>query len=163
MWQLILIPFGLQAVAIFFDETVFHLKRGLPRWERIGHPLDTLTMLVCMLFVLWVPFSRSTLAIYCGLAIFSTIFITKDEFVHKEVCPWAEQWIHAVLFTLHPITLTAAGLIWPVAQGVEVSPWIASWLDHPLQLYQFLYVQAGAMALFFFYQVVYWNVVRENV
>ena len=67
---LILIPFLLQMVIIGVDEWYFHLKRGLPKWERIGHPIDTLSVLACFAFVLFVPFSTLTLKIYIGLAVF---------------------------------------------------------------------------------------------
>ncbi len=157
MWWTALIPFALQAAAIGFDEVFFHLKRGLPRWERIGHPLDTLTVLCCMGYVLWVPFSQSALIGYIALAAFSTFFVTKDEFVHKEHCPAPEQWLHAVLFALHPVTLAVAGFIWPVVQGVEVTPWIANWLSSPHSLHTFLLGQFVSMGLFFLYQIVYWN------
>jgi hypothetical protein len=157
MWITALLPFILQALAIAFDEGYFHIRRGLPKWERIGHPLDTLTVLLCMAYVIWVPFSTATLIGYIALAAFSTLFVTKDEFVHKEHCPASEQWLHAILFTLHPITLTAAGFIWPVVQAVEVTPWIARWLDNGPQLHLFLWGQFSAMSLFFLYQVIYWN------
>ena len=39
--------FGTQAALMMVDELHFHRRRGLPRWERIGHPLDTATVLVC--------------------------------------------------------------------------------------------------------------------
>ncbi len=162
MWYTALIPFVLQALAIFFDEAVFHVRRGLPKWERIGHPLDTLTVLCCMGFVLWVPFSKAMLITYIVLAVFSTLFVTKDEFVHKEVCPASEQWLHAVLFTLHPITLTAAGFMWPVVQGVQVESWIFSWLNNPEALHLFLYGQFAAMSAFLFYQIIFWNVLWKE-
>src|SRR5438105_13033611 len=108
MWFLGLIPFILQAIAMIFDEGYFHIRRGLPRWERIGHPVDTLSVIACMGFVLFVPFSTSTLVGYIALAAFSSILVTKDEFVHKHHCPATEQWLHALFFTLHPITLTCA-------------------------------------------------------
>ena len=162
IWWTALIPFALQAIVIGLDEGVFHLKRDLPKWERIGHPLDTLTVIACMGYVLWVPFSTSTLIGYITLALFSTLFVTKDEFVHKEHCPASEQWLHAVLFTLHPLTLTVAGFVWPVAQGVVVTPWIAEWLDSKDALRQFLLTQFVFMNLFCVYQVVYWNFVRKE-
>lgn len=162
MWWLALIPFLLQAMAIFFDEFVFHLKRGLPKWEQLGHPLDTLTVLFCIAFVLWVPFSKTALIFYIFLALFSTLFVTKDEFVHKEHCPAAEQWLHAVLFTLHPISLAAAGFIWPVIQHVPVESWIFTWLDNPSALHLFLYGQFMMMTLFLFYQIVYWNIIYDQ-
>lgn len=157
MWLLAILPFFLQAVCMVFDEGYFHIRRGLPKWERIGHPIDTSSVIACMAFVLFVPFSKQALGLYIALAAFSSILVTKDEFVHKEHCPAAESWLHALLFTLHPITLAMAGFIWPVVQGAEVSPWISQWLDHPLHLHSFLKVQLKAMVLFLFYQIIFWN------
>lgn len=162
MWWISLIPFFLQALCIAFDEGYFHLRRGLPKWERIGHPLDTLSVLVCMAYVVWVPYSIKSLPLYCILAIFSSILVTKDEFVHKEHCPAAENWLHALLFTLHPITLIAAGFIWPVAGGAEVASWIHHFLSAPHELALFLKMQCGAMALFLIYQVVFWNFIWKE-
>lgn len=162
MWSLSLIPFALQAIAIFIDEAYFHVRRGLPKWERIGHPIDTSSVLLCMGFVIWVPFSLKALIGYIALASFSSLLVTKDEFVHKEHCPGAENWLHAILFTLHPITLIMAGFIWPVAQGAETAPWIARWLDAPAPLALFLKGQFAAMASFLIYQIVFWNFVWKN-
>ena len=162
MWVLSLVPFALQAVVILFDEGYFHVRRGLPKWERIGHPIDTLSVLVCLGFVIFVPFSQKMLILYSALALFSSILVTKDEFVHFDHCPASEQWLHAVLFTLHPITLIAAGFIWPVAQGCEVAPWIAEWLDRPQALALFLKGQFAAMGLFLMYQIVFWNVLWKD-
>ena len=110
-----------------FDEGYFHVRRGLPKWERIGHPIDTFSV-----FSAWVtsslsPFQPKRSSSTSLLAAFSSILVTKDEFVHKDHCPASENWLHAILFTLHPITLTCAGFIWPVVQGVEVDP-----LDRPM-------------------------------
>lgn len=162
MWILSLIPFALQILAMIFDEGYFHIRRGLPKWERIGHPLDTLSVLTCMGFILFIPFSTSSLIVYICLAAFSSILVTKDEFVHKDHCPASENWLHAVLFTLHPITLTCAGFMWPVVQGMEVTPWIARWLDNPEQLHLFLRVQFGATALFILYQIIFWNIIWKD-
>lgn len=162
MWTLAILPFFLQALCMLFDEGYYHIRRGLPLWERIGHPIDTLSVLLCMGFVLFVPFSKTTLPIYIVLASFSSLFVTKDEFVHKHYCPASENWLHAVLFTLHPITLTVAGFIWPVVQGVEVSTWIAKWLDRPEMLELFLKMQCWTMALFGIYQVIFWNIIWKN-
>lgn len=162
MWILGILPFALQASLMVFDEGYFHVRRGLPLWERIGHPIDTLSVLACMGFILFVPFSTTALVIYIALACFSSILVTKDEFVHKEHCPATENWLHAVLFTLHPITLTCAGFMWPVVQGVEVTPWIARWLNQPESLRFFLQMQFGTMTLFLCYQILFWNVIWKN-
>ncbi len=162
MWILALIPFVIQAVSMVFDEGYFHIRRGLPLWERIGHPIDTLSVLICMGFVLFVPFSKGALILYLLLAIFSSLLVTKDEFVHKHHCPASENWLHAILFTLHPITLAAAGFMWPVIQGSEVSDWIAKWLNEKEKLHLFLEMQFGLMALFLLYQIFFWNVLWKN-
>src|SRR5690606_8837582 len=137
-------------------------RRGLPRFERIGHPVDTLSVILCMGFVLFVPFSSSALVCYILLASFSSILVTKDEFVHKDHCSASENWLHALLFTLHPITLTSAGFIWPVVHGAKVSPWIERWLNRPDQLQTFLEVQFTVMILFIFYQILFWNFLWKN-
>ena len=162
MWWTALIPFGFQAVVIAVDECVFHIQRDLPKWERIGHPLDTLTVLFCMGYVLLVPFSKTAMIVYVCLAVFSSLFVTKDEFVHKKHCPASEQWLHAVLFTMHPVVLATAGFIWPVVQGAKVSPWIAHWLDNAPALRLFLWGQCAAMTVFFLYQIIYWNWIRDQ-
>lgn len=157
MWILSLFPFALQALCMVVDEAYFHIRRGLPRWERIGHPIDTLSVLICMGWILFVPFSKGALTLYIILASCSSILVTKDEFVHKEHCPAAENWLHALLFTLHPITLTCAGFMWPVVQKIPLTPWIARWLDHPDDLFLFLQIQFGIMTLFLGYQILFWN------
>ena len=48
-----ILPFFLQGLAIFFDEFYFHHRRGLGKWEKVGHPLDTLTVLMAYLFLLF--------------------------------------------------------------------------------------------------------------
>ena len=95
------------------DEGWFHRRRGLPRWERVGHPLDTLTVAACYGFAL---LSRATapgaITIYVFLALFSCLFITKDEFVHAKRCSAGEAWAHSLLFVLHPIVLASFGYLW---------------------------------------------------
>lgn len=157
MWITALIPFLLQAITILVDEGYFHVKRGLPKWERIGHPIDTFSVLLCMGFVIWVPFSQTSLICYVLLATISSILVTKDEWIHKSHCPASEMWLHALLFTLHPITLTVAGFIWPVTQGIEVSAWISLWLTQAEFLKAFLEMQFCVMGVFLIYQIVFWN------
>jgi hypothetical protein len=153
MRALIFIPFILQAIVITLDEFVFHVKRGLPKWERIGHPLDTLSVIACFAFVLLVPYESSLIKYYVGLAIFSCLLVTKDEFVHKHHCPAAEQWLHAILFVNHSVLLAAMGLMWPKLSGVE----IFSWLPSAESLKPFLWFQVAFATIFCLYQIVYWN------
>lgn len=136
------IPFLLQAPLILFDEWVFHKKRGLPRWERIGHPLDTFSVVVCLLIPSFTAYSPPLLKLYIVLAILSCLMVTKDEWVHKHHCPAAEHWVHAILFLNHPVLLTSAGFLWATH---------VSWAS------LFLKTQLCFAALLMLYQVIYWN------
>lgn len=140
MLVLLMIPFFIQGLIMFIDEFYFHRKRGLLLWERVGHPLDSFTVLVCYLFIsLNVP-STFNLYIYAGLCLFSSLFITKDEFVHTVECEATENWVHSILFILHPITFMAAGLIWfhNLSQVVLIS--------FPATIFVFM-----------LYQIIYWS------
>ncbi len=158
---LLISPFALQGLAMAVDEGYFHRQRGLPRWERIGHPLDTLTILACFGWLALVPPSPFSSAIYLGLAAFSCLFVTKDEFVHAKFCSPAEQWLHAVLFVLHPLVLAAGAVIWPALHlGGEI-PW--SGLTRYLGVGAFeagmVWTQLAIICGFLLYQVGYWNFV----
>lgn len=138
-----LVPVVLQGIAMLFDEGWFHRKRGLPRWERVGHPLDTLTVMACFTFLLVVSPERSgALTTYVALSVFSCLFITKDELVHAIECEPAEQWLHSVLFLLHPVVLGAAGWLWKLG-------------GHQ----QLLAGQLALSLVFALYQIVYWRFV----
>ena len=139
MLAIFIIVVGLQAVAMIVDEAYFHRRRELPRWERIGHPLDTLTIVICLGWLLAASPTTTNLYVYVGLAIASTLFVTKDEFVHAKLCTGGEQWLHAVLFVLHPLVLAAfagmwwTGQLWPLGAQLVIT------------------------VLFMTYQIVYWN------
>ncbi len=138
-------PFFLQGVALFFDEFYFHRKRGLPVWERIGHPLDTLTVFLCFLYIYLTSATTEHLNVYIGLCIISCLFVTKDEFVHNRYCDAKENWLHAVLFLLHPITFLAAGFIWMN----NLNP-------------IFLSIQPVVILCFATYQFLYWRFFAKN-
>jgi len=128
------VPLVLQALAMMIDEGLFHRRRGLPRWERIGHPLDTLTLIACIAWLLAFPAERTG---YIVLSAISCLVITKDEWIHKDACSAGEQWLHSVLFVLHPIVLFALAFAPPAL----------------------LAGQLAATVAFAAYQVLYWNVV----
>lgn len=136
----LIVPVALQALAMIVDEGWFHRRRGLPRWERIGHPLDTLTIAACLGWLVVVPPAAAhALPIYIALAAFSTLFVTKDEPIHARLCTAGEHWLHAVLFVLHPIVLAAFALLWWHGErGI-------------------LAVQLGVTLAFCAYQVLYWS------
>ena len=133
------IPFGIQALATATDELYFHRRRGLPQWERIGHPLDTLSVLACYAVALALPPTASSLRIYVIAAAFSCLFVTKDEIVHAKFCEPLEHWLHALLFILHPIVLASVGYLW-------------------LKEARTALLSLSALTLAFgFYQTLYWN------
>lgn len=137
---LLLTPFVLQAVVMLVDELHFHRKRGLGMWEKFGHPLDSLSVFFCYLFLVCFPPTEMNLKIYIGLCAFSCLFITKDEFVHTEECEASENWLHSVLFVIHPVTFLAAGLIWK--EGLNP---------------QFIMLQPFVIFAVMIYQIVYWS------
>lgn len=124
------------------DEFHFHRERGLPLWERIGHPLDTLTVVICYGFLLLSSPGRQALFVFVALALFSILFTAKDEPIHTKLCRAAEHRTHVVLFALHPIVLASAALLWQA--GTPVSR-------------RLLLGQALLTALFMLYQLLFWN------
>jgi hypothetical protein len=146
------IPFPLQMICMAVDEIHFHRRRGLPRWERLGHPLDTLTVLACFVWLMIAPPSAFSLSVYAGLSAFSCLFVTKDEPVHSKYCSSGEHWLHAMLFILHPLVLLSAGLLW------------YGWGQQPLSFirytgfeHEFLLVNTLLTLAFGLYQLIYWN------
>ncbi|HEX3849894.1 MAG TPA: hypothetical protein VHW01_02940 [Polyangiaceae bacterium] len=141
MLGLLLLPAALQALAMLVDELVFHRKRGLPRWERLGHPLDTLTAALCYGWLVAMPVKNAhALGAYVALCAFSCLFITKDELVHARLCEPLETWLHALLFVLHPVVFLAFGVVW--YSGAH--DWIIK-------------AALGSTLGFLSYQVAYWS------
>src|SRR6185295_1334290 len=71
---MVVIPIALQGLAMAVDELWFHRRRGLPRWERLGHPLDTLTVALCYGWLVALPPSQpDALGIYVGFCAFSSL------------------------------------------------------------------------------------------
>jgi hypothetical protein len=132
--------FGVQATLMLVDEFYFHHQRRLPRWERIGHPLDTLSVLACYAMTLALSPGDHKVILFLAAAAFSCLFVTKDELVHARLCGPGEHWLHAALFVMHPIVLGLAALLW-IRGGHRT-------------------LLAGQTALtlaFGLYQTVYWN------
>jgi len=151
----------LQGAVMGVDELYFHRRRGLGRWERIGHPIDTLSVVACLVWVLVVPPRRAAAFGFIALCVFSCLLITKDEWVHARRCSAGEHWVHALLFLVHPVTLATLGLLWPGLHTASSAPipWLAA--DRFL-----LVVVAGQLVLtvtFCAYQIVYWNLPWRRV
>jgi hypothetical protein len=137
---ILLLPALLQMLAMLADEGVCHRKRGLPLWERLGHPIDTLSVAACYGWLVASRPESRALAIYVGLVAFSCLLVTKDEFVHVRICNAFESWLHGVLFMLHPTVFLAFGFIW----WSELNGWIVR-------------AQLAATLMFCVYQLLYWN------
>jgi hypothetical protein len=136
--------FGSHALLMSVDES-FHRRRGLKPWERWGHPLDTLTVLVVILFALTNEFNKFNLWIYGALSIFSTLFVTKDEWIHQQDCGPIEHWLHSLLFILHPLIFLVVYQFW--SEGV-----FPNWF----KFIPYLILSFGL------YQLLYWNFLRRN-
>lgn len=149
--RLTLIPFAVQGVAMMADEFHFHRQRDLPSWERVGHALDTISVLSYYLFLLFSAPGDVTKVTYVGLATFSCVLITKDEFVHRKLCSAFEMWLHAVLFVLHPVALGFGYWLW-VNRTAS---------DRELYLFNSaIGAQTVIIFCFLLYQVFYWNFMR---
>jgi len=155
-WALAL-PLVVQTTAMLVDEGYFHRRRGLGPWERMGHPLDTLTVLACLAWVLFVPPSGRAIAVYAGLAALSCLFITKDEPVHARACTAGEHWIHALLFVVHPAGLAVVALLWPAVHAHGDGALLPSWLAPTAPMGRLVGIELALTASFFVYQTVYWN------
>jgi hypothetical protein len=146
-------PFLLQGLSMMVDEFYYHRKRGLPKWERVGHPIDTLSVIACYLFLQFFAPTAENGIWYTGLCLFSCLLVTKDEFEHRKYCSGGEQWLHAVLFILHPLVFLVAGWIWYVQGTGGAAPTL---LVDALRL-QF-YITLG----FLIYQITYWNIIWKT-
>jgi hypothetical protein len=141
MVPFLVVPSALQACAMLVDEGWFHRRRGLPKWERLGHPLDTFSAAACYAWIVVErPSDPHALAVYATMALLSCLLITKDEFVHARRCEPGELWLHAVLFVLHPIVFLALGLLWLAGDAGE-----------------FLRAQLVVTLGFAAYQIAYWS------
>ncbi len=137
--MILYLPFIIQGLIMMVDEFYFHEKRGLPKWEIIGHPLDSLSVLFCYAYLAFVNPTQTALTVYICLCVFSCLFITKDEWVHKEQCEPLENWLHSLLFILHPITFAAAGVLWFEGE------------------HTFLVIQPVIILVFMSYQIIRWS------
>jgi hypothetical protein len=134
------LPFILQSLFMAIDEEL-HKKRGLGLWERLGHPLDTLTVFVPLSFVAIREVTETNMTVFIILAVFSCLFITKDEFIHAKECSAFENWLHSVLFILHPMIFLSTAVLWKY---------------HPAN--EFLTYQPLMVGAFMTYQILKWSI-----
>jgi len=156
MKYLLLLPLVAQGLASLVDEFNFHFARGLPRWEHLGDPLDTFTVLAP---ILWQGFSlpsQGNLTVYIVAAAFSCLFVIKDEFVHADVNAPAENVNDALLFVMYPLAFAALALLWPLYHAPAGA---IVWLEQFRDLESALPIQSSILTLYMIYQAVYWNLI----
>jgi hypothetical protein len=136
--------FAAQGLLLVADEFVFHRRREIPPWERIGHPLDTLTVFVPFLLTVSLPPETPWTGLFVALAGFSCLFVAKDEWVHARLCGGGEQALHALLFLLHPLLFAAGWFLWKAGE--------TGWLMG----------QCLVVGGFMVYQVAYWNIWKRS-
>ena len=130
-----------QVIVMTADEFVFHRTRGLGRFERVGHVVDTGVYFFAVIIpALFLP-TKTALTIFAIIAVISSLVITKDEPVHARECGGKEQWCHAVLFILHGVLLISIGALWYAAPQSVL-----------LKILPVLVFSWG------FYQFYYWNI-----
>lgn len=142
-----LAPVVAQGACLLVDEFKFHHARGLGLWERYGHPLDTLSVLVCFLVPTLFSFGGTASWIYVALCAFSCVFVTKDEGVHTQECGAAEHRLHALLFVLHPLVFTGFGLLWAFRPALVM----------PLAV-----GQVGLLVVVMAYQLLFWVILGKG-
>ncbi|MBI1764474.1 MAG: hypothetical protein HYR56_23870 [Acidobacteria bacterium] len=114
--------------------------------------MDTLTVLFCFGWVFLVVPTTVTVCAYTGLSLFSCLFVTKDEAIHCQVCKASEQWVHALMFMLHPLILLSAGLLWPVWHGQALSFFTYTGFERSFLLGNTLLTFGFGL-----FQLLYWN------
>jgi O-antigen/teichoic acid export membrane protein len=141
------------------DEFYFHHKRKLPKWERLGHPVDTLFFFSCFLIVLFFPMTKLTVILFFILSFISSLIIVKDEFIHAKCCCIKENYLHALLFVFHPILLIILFLSWSSFTNSYFSG-----LENfnSIIVKNIIYFQFVTTVLFFIYQIVFWNFIYKE-
>lgn len=147
------LPFALQGLAMGVDEFGFHHRRMVPRWEWLGHALDTSVFLACLACPLLLAPEPANLRLYGVLAVLSCLLITKDEFIHQRLCTGGEHWLHAVLFILHPIVLAATAYLW-LSSGAEMMQGAST--PSPTLATGMLLFQTLLVSGFLLFQIIYW-------
>lgn len=139
------------------DEWVFHRRRGLRLWERVSHPMDAVIWAIALAWLLFIPPGPRAAWIYVVLLLLSSLLITKDEWIHARECCGEEQWLHALLFILHPTLLIVGGApswgLWPILHSAAPVAELARLA---------LGVQIVLALSFAGYQIVYWRNRRRN-
>lgn len=144
MTSLLIGAICLQGLLVAFDEFYFHWRRNLPRWERLGHPLDSVSLLMPVGLLAF--FNKTPLieSLYGILGILSCLCITKDEWIHRKYSEPGESWVHSLLFVLHPAVLLSGYF---------------SWGSSPFVIKGFFF----SILAFGIYQIIFWNFYADRI
>jgi hypothetical protein len=140
------LPFLLQGLVLLVDEFWFHHQRGLGRWERWGHPLDTLSVLLPVTVATFQAPRAPWRLVFYTLSVLSCFVVTKDEWIHAAQARPSEHWLHSLLFITHPMVFVS---VWKI--------WNSTGARNP-----FLLLQFSALLLFMTYQLVWWCLLQKG-
>jgi hypothetical protein len=136
---------GTQALCTAVDELYCHRRRHLPKWERVGHPVDTFAFMATSAITALLAPVESNLALFWTLAVVTMLLVTKDEWIHKQYCDGFELWLHAVMFVLHGVSLVGLAWLWQHDEGAVIRGTVP--------------VITGLVLI---YQTLYWNWSRND-
>ena len=155
----LLAPFLLFSAVLSVDEMYYHRKRGLPKWERVGHPIDALASAFAWAWIAlndYNPNDPTNLYVYIGLVAFACFLSTKDEWIHSELCPPGEQWMHSMMFMLNPTHFFVGGFIWVCAPAALSTP-VGPWQESAQMLYLLIPIYAISNFFVAISNFVYWH------
>lgn len=132
-----------------YDELFLHRKRGLTLYEARLHWIDTALVVFVQALAVFCEPTGFTMTLYLLAAILSCLSITKEEWLHREVCSGSEHWLHAMMFMLHPLSLLAAGITWQRLDRPLIH--LADWRLNVLLVY------TAGTAIFLVYEMFYWR------
>ena len=107
----------LQAALMIVDERVFHRARSLGEWESWGHVADSAVFAAALAPAALLAPAHGPAMLYAAGAVASTLLVTKDEWIHAGECGGAEQWLHSLLFVLHPCVFLSVAALWSRGEG----------------------------------------------
>ena len=88
--------------------------------------------------------------------------MTKDVFIHAKECVAAEQWLHSLLFILHPFLLLSGAIFWFISDPEnEFGSFILKYageIQPSVDYRAILFGQFSLMLVFALFQFFYWNI-----
>lgn len=111
---------AVQGTLSLLDEALFHRWRVLGRTESWSHVFDTGFFALTISMPAFLTPTKTRLALFVLGALISSVGITKDNWIHERECSPGEQWIHSLLFVLHPLVLATLAWLWLEQKNPEL-------------------------------------------